>query len=159
MQQQPQREHEWLQQLVGAWAFEAEAMMAPGEPPLTLRGSETVRTLGGLWVLCEGQGEMPGGDIGHTLMTLGYDPQRQRYVGTFVGSMMDFLWLYEGQVDGSGRQLALDAEGPSFSGDGQMARYQDRIEFLDQDHRTLSSGLIGPDGTWERFMTAHYRRV
>lgn len=159
MQQQPHHEHEWLQQLVGSWSFEAEAMMGPGEPTITLRGSETVRTLGGLWVLCEGQGEMPGGDIGHTLMTLGYDPQRQRYVGTFVGSMMDFLWVYEGQVDASGRQLALDAEGPSFSVDGQMARYQDRIEILDPDHRTLNSGLVGTDGKWERFMTAHYRRV
>lgn len=159
MQAQPQREHDWLQQLVGSWTYEAEAMMGPGEPPLTFRGSEVARALGGLWVICEGQGEMPGGGIGHTLMTLGYDPQKQRYVGTFVGSMMDFLWMYEGRVDASGRQLALDAEGPSFAGDGRMAHYQDRIEFLSADHRTLSSGLIGPNGTWERFMTAHYRRA
>jgi len=32
--------------------------------------------------------EMPDGGTGKTVMTLGYDPQNNRYVGTFIGSMM-----------------------------------------------------------------------
>src|SRR5687768_16701320 len=114
MKAEPQREHEWLQTLVGEWTSEAEAVMGPDQPPSTFRGTESVRSLGGLWVLCEGQGEMPGGGTARTLLTLGYDPARQRYVGTFVGSMMTHQWVYEGSMDPEGKVLTLDTEGPHF---------------------------------------------
>jgi hypothetical protein len=55
--------------------------------------------------------------------------------------------------------LTLDAEGPSFTDPKVMAKYQDIIEIISPDHRTLSSQLLGGDGQWHRFMTAHYRRV
>jgi len=42
-------------------------------------------------------------------------------VGTFVGSMMTHLWLYEGEREVNSEVLPLDSEGPSFSGDGKMA--------------------------------------
>jgi hypothetical protein len=31
MKTEPQQEHQWLQQLVGEWTYEAEAMMEPGQ--------------------------------------------------------------------------------------------------------------------------------
>src|SRR5262245_66093699 len=86
MQAEPQKEHQWLQQLVGDWTFESECVMGPEQPPSKFMGTESVRSLGALWVLCEGRGEMPGGGMATTLMTLGYDPAKKRYVGTFVGS-------------------------------------------------------------------------
>lgn len=158
MYAEPQKEHEWLQKLIGDWTFETECIMGPDKPPEKFKGSESVRSLGGLWVLCEGRNEMPDGCSGTTLMTLGYDPARKRYVGTFVGSMMTHLWLYEGEREVNSEVLPLDSEGPSFSGDGKMAKYQDIIEFKSDDHRTLSSQVLGDDGKWHRFMTAHYRR-
>jgi hypothetical protein len=117
-----------------------------------------VRSVGGLWVVAEGSGEMPGGGPATTLITLGYDPQKQRFVGTFVGSMMTHLWIYEGALDPAANVLTLDAEGPSFSGDGTMAAYQDIVEIRSDDHRVLRSRVRGPDGTWNEFMTGHYRR-
>ncbi len=30
---EPQKEHQWLQKLVGDWTYEAEATMEPGQPP------------------------------------------------------------------------------------------------------------------------------
>ena len=158
MQATPQREHEWLQRMVGEWTCEIVCSMAPGQPPETSKGTESVRSLGGLWTLGEGRGEMPGGGIGTTLMTLGYDPARKRFVGTFVGSMMTHLWVYDGALDADGKVLTLDTEGPSFAGDGKLAKYQDKIEFESDDHRVLSSQALGDDGRWRRFMTAHYRR-
>jgi hypothetical protein len=71
MKVEPQKQHQWLHKLIGEWTFETEATMAPGEPPIKFKGTESVRSLGGVWVLCEGQGEMPGGGIGLTIMTLG----------------------------------------------------------------------------------------
>jgi hypothetical protein len=76
MMAEPQKEHEWLQKLVGEWTYESEATLEAGKPPERFSGTENVRSLGGLWILAEGQGEM---------MTLGYDKQKKRYVGTWVG--------------------------------------------------------------------------
>ena len=159
MNAEPQQEHRWLQKLVGEWAYESECSMGPDKPPETFRGTETVRSIGGLWVVCEGRGEMPGGGIATTMMTLGYDPARQRFVGTFIGSMMTHLWVYDGGLDAAGTALTLDTEGPNFGVPGALAKYQDVIEWQGDDHRVLSSQTPGPDGRWHTFMTAHYRRV
>jgi hypothetical protein len=159
MQAAPQKQHEWLHRLVGEWRYEHECSMGPDQPPGKFTGSETVRSLGGLWVLCEGQGEMPGGGTAKTIMTLGYDPAKKRYVGTFIGSMMTHLWVYDGELDAGGRVLTLDTEGPSFTAEGKLSKYKDVIEFLSDDHRTLTSSCPGEDGKWHTFLTAHYRRA
>jgi hypothetical protein len=129
--------------------------MAPDAPPERSSGTESVRSLGGVWVLCEG---LPGGGTATTLMTLGYDPEEKRYVGTFVGSMMTHLWVYDGGLDPAGKVLTLDTEGPSFTAEGGMTKYKDVIEFKDDNHRTLTSHVLGDDGQWTQFMTANYRR-
>jgi hypothetical protein len=154
----PQKEHHWLDRLVGDWTFEAEAG-EPGSQPEKAGGTETVRSLGGLWTLAEAQGELPGGGIGTSLMTLGYDPQRKRYVGTWVGSMMAHLWIYEGTLDETTGVLTLDSEGPGMDGDGLLAKYRDTIEFRSNDHRVLTSHVLDEEGEWQPFMTADYRRL
>jgi hypothetical protein len=156
---EPQKEHQWLQKLIGDWTFETEAVMEPGKPPTKCAGMESVRSLGGLWMLCEGRGEMPGGGAALTLMTLGYDAAKKRFVGTFIGSMMTNMWLYDGALDAGGTVLTLDTEGPSFSDPAKMAKYQDIIEIKSDDHRVLSSRFLADDGTWNSFMKANYRRT
>ncbi len=156
---EPQKEHQWLQKLVGEWTCEAEAEMGPGKPPEKSSMIEKVRSLGGLWILAEAEGEMPGCGHATMMMTLGYDPQRKRYVGTWIGSMSTHMWVYDGALDGGETGLALDAEGPSMAGDGKMAQYRDVIEFRSNDHRVLTSHMLGDDGKWQQFMTANYRRT
>ena len=159
MHAKPQAEHHWLHKLIGDWETEAEAAMGPGQPTVKTKGSERVRSLGGLWVVCEGESEMPGGERGNMIMTLGYDARTKRYVGTWVGSMMTHMWVYNGTTDAAGRVLTLDTEGPDFAAGGdKTARYQDIIEIVSDDHRTLTSRTPGPDGQWVEFMKAHYRR-
>ena len=91
-------------------------------------------------------------------MTLGYDPQRRRFVGTFIGSMMTHLWVYDGVLDAAEKVLTLDTEGPDMAVEGKIAKYKDVIEFKSDDHRVLTSHVLGDDGKWHGFMTAHYRR-
>jgi hypothetical protein len=158
MKTEPQKEHEWLQQLVGEWIFESECIMEPGKPPENFKGSECVRSLGGLWVLCESQCEMPGGGMANMLMTLGYDPQKQKYVGTWVGSMMAHLWMYEGAMDAEGKALTLNSEGPNCAEEGKLATYKDVIEFPSDYHRVQTSYMLSDEGEWRLVMTANYRR-
>jgi hypothetical protein len=156
---EPQKEHQWLQRLLGEWTTECEAVMGPDKPPETFRGTDSVRSIGRLWVACEGRGPGPDGGEAVTVMTLGFDPAKGKVVGTFIGSMMTHLWVYEGQLDAAGKKLTLDTEGPNFgTPGGGMVRYQDVIEFVTDDHRTLTSFMPGADGKWTQFMQAHYRR-
>ena len=158
MKVEPQKEHEWLQKLVGEWTYESECSMEPGKPPEKFAGSETVRSLGGLWILCEGSGEMPGGGLATTLMTLGYDPKKKQYVGTWVGSMMTHLWIYEGSLDAEEKVLTLSSEGPNCMAEGKMAKFRDVIEVKSPDHRVLTPHMLGDDGEWRPLMTVNYRR-
>lgn len=152
----PQREHAWLKQLVGEWTFTSRMPGGPDQPPATYHGSETMRMIGDLWAVGEGSGEMPGGCTGTMLITLGFDPKSGRYVGTWVGSMMNRLWIYDGEVVGD--TLNLYAEGPSFSDPTKSARYRDAIQILDADRRVFTGAVQGEDGTWNEFMRAEYRR-
>ncbi|RPI27155.1 MAG: DUF1579 domain-containing protein [Acidobacteria bacterium] len=158
MKVEPQAEHQWLQKLAGTWTSECEAMMEPGKPSEKVTWTETVRSLGGIWIIAEGQGETPGGNA-TTMMTLGYDPQKKRFVGTFVASMMTNMFVYEGALDSTGKVLRLDTEGPSMTGDGKIAKYQDIMEIKSDDHRVLTSQILTDDGNWVKFMEANYRRT
>lgn len=155
MKIEPQNEHRWLQQLVGDWTFETICDRGPGQPESRQTGRETVRSLGGLWTI--GEGEMPDGGSDQSIMTLGYDPAKKRFVGTFVASMMACLWVYDGELDASQKTLTLDTEGPNYHGEG-TSKYQDIIEMVSPDHRILRSQFQGPDGNWVPFMTANYHR-
>jgi hypothetical protein len=156
MQAEPQMEHQWLQKLVGEWTYEGSCPGEEGKAPVKYSGMESVRSLGGLWVVGEGRGEMPGGGTATMIITLGYDPAKKKYVGTWIGSMMTKLWVYEGRVEGN--TLTLDTEGPNCMAEGKTARYQDIIEFKGSDARTLTSRVQGEDGAWTQIMQAEYRR-
>jgi hypothetical protein len=156
MEVTPQQEHRWLERLVGEWTFETE--MESGEHAGTHTGTERVRSLGGVWIACEGEMPTPEGEAA-TLMTLGYDPARGRFVGTFIGSMMTNLWVYEGTLDAAGQVLTLETEGPSFTAEGQMGKYRDVLAFEGDDTRVFTSHHLGDDGEWHAFMTMRYRRA
>jgi Protein of unknown function (DUF1579) len=144
---------------VGEWDFESECEMGNDQPKSKTVGKQRTQALGSLWTL--GEMEMPGPDSKpmRSIMTLGFDPERKKFVGTFVTACMTYLWLYEGSLDASRRVLTLDCEGPSFTGDGSMAKYQDIIEVVDQDTYLFSSRFLGADGNWVKFMHGKHTRT
>jgi hypothetical protein len=159
MKIEPQKLDPFLQNLAGEWTYEAQDLSAPDKPTEPVRGVETVRALGGVWMLFEGRGDLPGAGTGTSLMTLGFDPEKRCYVGTWVGSMMSNLWIYDrGTLDAAKKVLTLDGEGPSFTGEGKTSKYRDFIEVLDADRRVVASEVLGSDGKWKRFMISNYRR-
>lgn len=155
----PGPEHQWLQQLVGEWASEMDAQMGPDQPPVKHKGRDSVRSIGDLWVQAVGESDMPGGGKAIMQLTLGYDPAKKRFVGTWFGSMMTYLWVYEGELDAARKVLTLNTVGPAMTGGGGMAKYQDIIEIVSNDERLLRSQQQQPDGSWQHFMTARYTRI
>jgi hypothetical protein len=154
-------EHAWLKQLVGAWRFEMLPGEGEAEPHDKIDGTETVRMLGDIWLRADGRGRMPDGTPTETQMLLGYDPAQRAFVGTWIGSMMNHLWVYRaGTLDPERRILTLEAPGPAFDGPpGATANYRDQIEIVSADERLLHGNVQGEDGQWKRFMTARYRRT
>ncbi|MBN9529022.1 MAG: DUF1579 domain-containing protein [Alphaproteobacteria bacterium] len=148
--------HRWLDRLVGEWNA-TTGMAGPDGKPMP-GWTEHVRSLYGVWVVGETDAPMPHGRRAATMVTLGYDSARGRYVGTWIGSMMDHLWVYDGALDASGNVLTLDTEGPDFGNPGGRARYQDIVTFLDDDRRTLTSFQLQGDGSRKQIMAADYRR-
>ena len=151
----PQKEHEFLQKFVGDWNSEMKMVADPDQPAMESKGTQTARMLGGFWVVSEGKGEMMGQPM-ETIMQLGYDAKLKKYVGTWSDSCTDFMWKYEGTVEGE--KLTLNTEGPKMTEPGKMAKYRDVFEFKDADHYTLSASTQGEDGKWTTFVTADYRR-
>lgn len=163
MTPEPTAEHRWLHKMVGKWEVVMNCSMGPDQPPAVHKGSDVVRKLGELWVIAEGEGEMPGGGVAYNVMTLGYDPMQKKFVGTFIASVMNYLWPYEGTLDESGKRLTLESRGPDMSGSAdagnKLVPYRDVIEWISDDHRTLTSYSPGPNGEFVKFMQADYRRV
>lgn len=158
MKVEPQDEHRWLEQLLGDWTLTMDAP-APQEGEQSGQSwSESVRHMGGIWIVAEGKGAMPDGTDVETLMTLGYDPAKGAFVGTWAGSMMTHMWVYRGTLDASGKVLTLDCEGPDFENPGQTLNYQDIITIEDGDHRTLTARVQGTDGEWREMMKVRYTR-
>ena len=106
----------------------------------------------------EGTGSMPDGGEARMQMTLGYDPEKSVFRGTWVGSMMTHMFVYEGTLDADQKVLTLETEGPSFKDDGKTARYRDVITLVSANERTLTSFGLQPDGSWSQMMQATYRR-
>jgi len=147
------KEHAFLEKMVGDWTVAASDMT--GDKPW----QETVRSLQGIWFVAEGAGQMSDGKQATTILTLGYDSSKGKYVGSWIGSMMDHMWVYEGDVSADGKVLNLYTRGPDFQSDGAEADYREQITFIDDDHRTFTSAAKQPDGSWKQFMEAHYVRA
>ncbi|MCF6370366.1 DUF1579 domain-containing protein [Rhizobium halophilum] len=149
----PQAEHGILEKLVGSWEVAAKDMGDAGI------WTEQVRSLHGMWFVAEGNGQMPGGGAATTVLTLGCDPDKGKYVGSWIGSMMTHMWVYEGEVSADGNTLSLYTTGPDFEEPGKTGEYREQIIFTDADHRIFNSSAKQPDGSWKQFMEAHYSRV
>ena len=153
----PVKEHEWLKKFLGEWDSDVEVIMAPGQPAIKGKSTESARSIGGFWIVSEGKGEMMGMPFA-SVLTLGYDPDKKKYIGTWVDSMASFLWTYTGTVDPTGKILTLETEGPSPTKPGKNAKFREVTEFKSNDHRVFTSSIQQDDGTWHTMLTVHARR-
>jgi hypothetical protein len=152
----PQAEHAWLQQLVGNWTFEHDCQMPDGSKNKS-SGKMTCRSMAGMWLLCESTGGA-GDEAWSSLMTVGYDPTKEQYVGSFIGSMMHKMWLYHGTLAEDQKRLPLISEGPKLDDSG-TCRYRDTIEIVDKDTWNFLSEVETDTGEWVQFMAGRHVRA
>jgi Protein of unknown function (DUF1579) len=78
----PAPEHQWLEKFVGEWKTFSKASMGPNQPPMECDGTIESRMIGKFWVVNEMQ-STPQGMPMRGLQTIGYDPAKKKYVGTW----------------------------------------------------------------------------
>jgi hypothetical protein len=143
--------HEFLKRFVGDWSFDSEMFVEPGKP-VKSKGEMTCHMIGSFWVVLVVSGEALGQPY-HGQGTFGFDSQKKKkYIGTWADSMSDFLWKYEGVVEGN--KLMLDSEGPDPSDPAKMFKSRDTWEFKGKDQVLLTSEVQGPDGKMMMMMRA-----
>lgn len=153
----PVKEHELLGQFAGEWDMAAETVPAPGQESIRCTGVESAKMVGGFWLVGQSESSMFGTPVSNVL-TIGYDPAKKKYIGTFLCSMDSTLWKYEGTMDDSGKKLTLETEGPSPLGDGKTAKFRETLELKDKDHKVFTSYMQTDDGQWMKIVTMEYRR-
>lgn len=150
-------EHEWLHQYVGEWEVTSEMRMEPGAEATEMKSTESVRPIGPLWVLDEGSADSDGVAF-KSVLTLGYDPEKEAFVGTWIDSATPYLWTFTGQIDDAKKVLTLETEGPRWGEMGTSAKYREQHVFVDANHRTTSSSIQKEDGSWFTFLRTDCRR-
>lgn len=153
----PQKEHQWLAQLAGDWEAEMECQMGPGQPPMKAKATQSSKMLGDRWLVATSQGDMMGEPM-TSVLTIGYDPTKKTYVGTFYSSCGNEMWTYTGTASADGKKLVLDTEGPNMSTPGKTSKYKETITLVDADHYLFTSEIEGEDGKFVEFMKANYTR-
>lgn len=153
----PTKEHEWLHQLAGQWEADLEVSAGPGQPPLKLKSTENTRRIGGFWILSESEVTPPGMPFARAL-TLGYDPQKKKYMGTWVDSTSTRIGNYEGAMDAAGKTLTLEGEMPSPFDPARSVRVREVIELKSPDQKVVTTSLQGDDGSWFPLVTINARR-
>jgi hypothetical protein len=152
---EPQAEHRWLQQLVGDWSSEVHVFMEGQE--MTSQGSEHVRAIGGFWTVAENKGEFAGQPF-TGLQTLGFDPEKGKFVGTWVDSVNNYMWVYEGELDAAKKKLTLRTKGKCPMNPDGLSNFEEVIELKSPDHKVFTSSVQGKDGKWTKGMQIEYRR-
>lgn len=151
----PTKEHEQLRSRVGTWEATMKMMGMPGAGPGDSKGTSVMRMVGDFWVVEDFTGTVMGEPFsGHGVC--GYDPNKKKWVSTWVDSMTDHLTVMEGTAEGPNK-VTYVYEGPSDSGAG-MVKHRLTSDCKDNDHVSLSFFETGADGKEKQTMQIDYAR-
>ena len=153
----PAKEHGWLQGLAGQWESDIEVSTGPGQPPLKVKGTETTRPIGKLWIVSEGETKQAAMSFARSL-TLGYDAAKKKYVGTWVDSNSAYIGRYEGEMDAAGKTLTLAGEIPHPYDNVRLVKVREVIELKSPDQKVVTTSLQGDDGNWFTLVNVNAQR-
>jgi hypothetical protein len=153
----PTKEHALLNQFTGEWKVVAECAAEPGKEPMKCEGVESAKMLGGFFLVSESEADMMGTAV-KSVLTIGFDPAKKKYVGTFLCSMDGTLWNYVGTMDETGKKLTLETEGPIPFTPGKRAKFRETLELKDKDRKEFTSQMQGDDGKWTEIAKVTYTR-
>lgn len=140
---QPGPQHEKLLESVGEWHVDCKHFMDPSQPPMESTATDTVRAIGGFWTVSDFKGEAMGMPF-EGCSTVGYDVIREKYVTTWVDSMMPNHWYMEGDFE-TDDTMVFTGKGPSHTGDG-LIDWKISWEMCSKDKHIMRMFVCTPEG-------------
>lgn len=151
-------EHKGLAAEVGAWDAVSKMWFAPGTEPMGGTAVETNKMLGKMWLISEYKGEMMRAPfVGHG--QFGYDPQKKKYVGTWIDTFSPYLSVMEGTLDEKTMTLTMMSKGiDPMTGKETVSKMVSTM--IDHDHKKFQifMPVEGKEGEWWKQMEIEYTR-
>ncbi len=88
-------EHGWIQESAGTWNVKCTYYMDPTQPPMECTARETIEAVGQFWTVSTFEADFMGMPF-QGRCTLGYTPAKERFVGTWIDSMSQHMFVMEG---------------------------------------------------------------
>ena len=150
----PTAEHRRLLKKVGEWAVQCTYFW--GAQPMTVTGSDRLEALGGFWTV--GHFKCDTGPVTiHGLSTSGYDPEKERFVGTWQDSTNPFHYYFEGGFDETGKRLEMEGDNIDPLS-GNLVKYRSVETFHDDDNRMLELYVENTTGEEMQVLEYEYKR-
>ncbi|NVJ96531.1 MAG: DUF1579 family protein [Alphaproteobacteria bacterium] len=155
VQAQALPEHGMLKMDDGNWHVALTLHRQDGTAPTTHAGTESNSLIGGLWSV--GKMEIPfGDDLYVGFATLGYDPVKAKYVGTWVDSTSPHITEMEGTYDPETKTLILFYT--TYTAAGVAEERKNVMVYQDHNTRDFDSYLM-VNGQWQLSMEILYTRT
>lgn len=152
----PTKEHEALAHEVGVWDGESSMWMSPESEPVKSKGIETNKLMGKFWLLSEFVGDMMGEKFEGRGVT-GYDPIKKQYVGTWIDTMVPFVFTLSGTYDDATHTLTMTMEGTDAM-TGKPSQWKTVTVYTGEDTKTFELHVPGEDGKLWKMMEIKYTR-
>jgi hypothetical protein len=152
---QPGPEHQKFAAAAGTWDAVVESTGPDGKATQSKGISEQRIACGGLWLIDDFKAEFGGAPFeGHGV--LGFDPQKGKYVQTWVDSMAASPMHMEGTFDAAGKALTMGGMGIGEDGKPQPMRHV--TTWQDADTYVFEMFVPGPGGKEIRVLKITYTR-
>jgi multimeric flavodoxin WrbA len=156
----PGKEHELLKKYVGAWDVSISTWKDAMSKPETSKGTmKSMLILGGLYVKCEFQGMMMGGQNTQGLEIIGYDLFKKMYTTFWIDNMSSEFMITTGMMDMAGQVLTETGEYPDAMNDGKtMRKFRNVTTFLADGKYKFEMFMAMPDGKEMKSMELVFTR-
>ena len=140
---------------VGAWNIVIKMFVDPSGKPAVGKGVETNFMLGDLWLIGRVKGDIMGGSF-EGLRQTGFDPEKKKFVASWVDSKTPYSTHMEGDWDEKTQTMTLIGtdKGPS----GNEVKTKMVVTYNKDGSRTFTMYAI-MNGKEMKMMECHYTRV
>lgn len=154
----PTPQHTWLKQLAGEWTITGTCTMPDGSTGES-DATESAHMVGDYFLHAVLKGHVPGADDPvECVLIIGFDPESNNFVGTWIGSPMPNLINYTGTLSEDQTTLTLTCDAPDLEDQAKTSAYRDVIVITSDNTREFHSEIQLEDGSWNRFMSSYYTR-
>ena len=150
----PTKEHEMLKSRVGTWDATIKMTGMP-EGGGDSKGTSVMSMVGDFWIAEEFNATFMGAPFKGRGCT-GFDPDKKKWVGTWIDSMMPQLTVMEGTSEGPNK-IVYVYDAPSQGGPG-LSKHRLVCDGKDNDHFNLVFSETGADGKEKETMQIQYVR-